>query len=81
MNDRILDIAFKLFHEDDQSKPGTYIQLNVEKFAKLLIQDCCDRIEHEYKYALGEKTQWAMSQEVQDLLKEHYGVDYDTGEP
>lgn len=40
MNERILELAFKLFNEDDQSEPGTYIQLNVEKFAELIVREC-----------------------------------------
>lgn len=48
---------------------------NIEKFAELIVRECCNKIESEYKYALGEKTQWAMSQDVQDLLKEHFGVE------
>ena len=39
------------------------------------VHECCTVIEREYKYAHGEKTQWAMSQDVQDLLKGHFGVD------
>ncbi len=46
-----------------------------KKFAELIVRECCNKIERKYKYALGEKTQWAMSQDVQDLLKEHFGVE------
>ena len=45
-----------------------------KKFAELIVQECCDKIEREYKYAQGEKTQWAMAQDVQDLLKEHFKI-------
>lgn len=49
----------------------TYNQI----FAELIVQESCNEIERRYKYELGEKTQWAMSQDVQDLLKTHFGVE------
>lgn len=52
-----------------------WIEVYNEIFAKLIVEECCDKIESEYKYALGEKTQWAMSQDVQDMLKKHFGVE------
>ena len=48
MNKRILELAFKLFDEDDQSEPGTYIQLNVEKFAELIVKECIERVREQY---------------------------------
>ena len=66
MNERIEQLA----HECYQAPEFDY-----KKFAELIVRECCNKIERKYKYALGEKTQWAMSQDVQDLLKEHFGVE------
>ena len=82
MNERIKELEVQCWDDiAPEWAENVHMVFNIEKFAELLVQDACDRIEHEYKYALGEKTQWAMSQDVQDLLKEHYGIDYDPGEP
>ena len=68
MNERILELAFKLFNEDDQSEPGTYIQLNVEKFAELIVRECTDLVQ---KYM----TRWPEDCELTKQIKEHFGVE------
>lgn len=46
----------------------------MEKFAELIVQDCCQAVERRYKYSNGTPVSfWEMSQDVQDLLKEHFG--------
>jgi hypothetical protein len=61
--------------ENNLEATRVFFEGGLEKFAELIIRECCNKIERKYKYALGEKTQWAMSQDVQDLLKEHFGVE------
>ena len=74
MNKRILKLLGDAgFHQPEMERHE--LDPKFEKFAELIVQECCDKIEREYKYALGEKTQWAMSQDVQDLLKEHFGIE------
>ena len=79
MNIKITDIAehcdFYIGNEHYDKSHEEKQRLFMEKFAELIIRECCNKIERKYKYALGEKTQWAMSQDVQDLLKEHFGVE------
>lgn len=85
MNQRIKQLAeqagfyFYDMHNVDGEDLGETIESDnwsaAEKFAKLIVQECCSKIEREYKYARGEKTQWTMSQDVQDLLKKHFGVE------
>ena len=44
MHNKILDIAFKVFDKCNPSEPGTYIQLNIEKFAELLAKELANHI-------------------------------------
>jgi hypothetical protein len=44
MNNKIKQLAFKIFDECDPREPGTYIQLNVEKFAELLGKELANHI-------------------------------------
>lgn len=76
MNERIKELAEQsqkvVGHTD-----GGYTEikaLDQEKFAKLIVQDCCQAVERRYKYSNGTPVSfWEMSQDVQDLLKEHFG--------
>lgn len=89
MSERILEIAFKLFNEDEQSDPGTYIQLNVEKFAELLIAECVNVILLDGKKIADEmpmanKDNYTMVAEQTGMInasirytekvKEHFGI-------
>lgn len=48
----------------------------LEKFAELIVKECCQAVERRYKYSNGTPVSfWEMSQDVQDLLKEHFGVE------
>ena len=67
MNERILELAFKLFNEDDYSEPGTYIQLNVEKFAELIVQECIDVVDVGGEFVSRPK--------MVERLKQHFGVE------
>ena len=72
MNQRILEIAFKLFDEDDQSEPGTYIQLNVEKFAELIVRECIDIAQDRANFP------GFPPNDVNDIIneiREHFGVE------
>jgi len=78
MNEKIFKLALKAMDFQGAVDIDTELKLTnseLEKFAELIVRECCNKIERKYKYALGEKTQWAMSQDVQDLLKEHFGVE------
>ncbi len=89
MNERIIKMAFKLFNEDDQSAPGNYIQLNVEKFAELIINECISVVLHEGKKIADEmpranKDNYTMVAEQTGMInasirytekvKEHFGI-------
>jgi len=71
MNERILELAFKLFNEDDQSEPGTYIQLNVEKFAELIVRECADIAKH---HVMNIST-YADAEFVEKQIEQHFGVE------
>jgi hypothetical protein len=81
MNEQIEKLAEQATVRGEEDLPGNdghptpTVYFDKEKFAELIVRECCNKIERKYKYALGEKTQWAMSQDVQDLLKEHFGVE------
>ena len=73
MNERIKELA----HE---AGLPTYnpegIPTKLEKFAELIVRECCETVERRYKYSNGTPVSfWQMSQDVQDLLKEHFGVE------
>lgn len=45
----------------------------IEKFARLVVQECCKTIERTYKYSNGTPVSfWEMSQDVQDLLNKQF---------
>mgnify|MGYP000243342843 CR=1 FL=1 len=47
----------------------------LKKFAELIVLESCKTIEREYKYSSGTPMSfWEMSQNIQDLLKQHFGV-------
>jgi hypothetical protein len=75
MNERIKELIEECTDRHFSECVGGFETFDKEKFAELIVRECCNKIERKYKYALGEKTQWAMSQDVQDLLKEHFGVE------
>lgn len=68
MNERIKELAVAAKVEHCVS------HVRLQEFAELIIKECGDTIEREYKYALGENTKWAMAQDAQDLLKKHFGI-------
>jgi len=52
-----------------------YGEGNLEKFAELIVAECCAQVERQYKYATKQTSTWSMSQDVQDMLKKHFGVE------
>ena len=68
----------------DQSDFGSYAEIpdtyivhknDLVEFAELIVRECCQAVERRYKYSNGTPVSfWEMSQDVQDLLKEHFGV-------
>ena len=80
MNPKIKDYAEHCdFYVGNEHYDKSYEErqvLWVEKFAELIVQDCCQAVERRYKYSNGTPVSfWEMSQDVQDLLKEHFGVE------
>ena len=71
MNKRILELAFKLFDEDDQSEPGTYIQLSVEKFAELIVRECIEQV----WYTREDGINGNVSEVIKERMKQHFGVE------
>lgn len=52
-----------------------YLHVFAEKFAELIVKECCQTVERRYKYSKGAPVSfWEMSQDVQDLLKEQFRV-------
>jgi len=49
--------------------------ITLEKFAELIVEECCAQVERQYKYATKQTSTWSMSQDVQDMLKKHFGVE------
>lgn len=50
-------------------------ELDEEKFALLIVAECCAKVERQYKYATKQTSTWSMSQNIQDMLKKHFGVE------
>lgn len=80
MNERIreLDKQARLWAIDNTNFPiSSHIPSGyTEKFAELIVEECCQAVERRYKYSNGTPVSfWEMSQDVQDLLKTHFGVE------
>ena len=62
---------------DKRERYGTTVEvLRSRKFAELIVRECCQVVERKYKYSNGTPVSfWEMSQDVQDLLKKHFGVE------
>ncbi len=77
MNERIkllTEQATKHYPATESS--GEFSTFDKEKFAELIVQECCQAVERRYKYSNGTPVSfWQMSQDVQDLLKTHFGVE------
>ena len=73
MSERIKELLDQCKFEKHNGPP--WFEYDQEKFAELVITECCQAIERRYKYNKGTPMSfWEMSQDVQDLLKEHFGV-------
>lgn len=73
MNERIKELWWKarIGYNEQNCDPEV-----LEKFAELIVAECCAQVERRYKYSNGTPVSfWEMSQDVQDLLKEHFGVE------
>ena len=69
MKQRILELAFKVFDEFDPGAPGNYIQLDVDKFAKLIVIECADYLDAFNKEHMVEEGMGGAE------LKQHFGVE------
>jgi hypothetical protein len=67
VSNRIHEIAFKVFDEVDPGEPGTYIQLNVDKFAECLLKECMELNNQFVGRRIGEI-------DLDLVYKEHFGV-------
>ena len=79
MNERIKELSGKAL---DIAIPETYTEINLRQFqkfrdtfAELIVKECCAQVERQYKYATKQTSTWSMSQDVQDMLKKHFGVE------
>ena len=80
MNQRIRELikqaGYTQAHYYSDDGPFVPAEFNKEKFAELIVRECCETVERRYKYSNGTPVSfWQMSQDVQDLLKEHFGVE------
>ena len=82
MNERIQKLAEQARKYVDENRPGSFVKydpewfvLYNEKFAELIVEECCAQVERQYKYATKQTSTWSMSQDVQDMLKKHFGVE------
>lgn len=74
MNERFKTLWFEAaqVHSGDSWAEQTAF---LEKFAELIVAECCAQVERQYKYATKQTSTWSMSQDVQDMLKKHFGVE------
>jgi hypothetical protein len=78
MNERIRELVEQAGFGSYAEIPDTYIvhKNDLVEFAELIVQECCQAVERRYKYSNGTPVSfWEMSQDVQDLLKTHFGVE------
>jgi hypothetical protein len=68
MKQRIHELAFKVFDEFDPGAPGTYIQLDIEKFAKLIANDVAQFVEDKFDFCGDEIV-------IAEKIREQYGVE------
>jgi len=52
-----------------------YYSFDKEKFAELIVRECSDKIERDYKYERGEDTKWIIAFAIANDLKAHFGVE------
>jgi len=75
MNERIEEFAKDCKILGEKEFAGKVVGFNYKKFAELIVGECCQEVERKYKYSNGTPVSfWEMSQDVQDLLKKHFGV-------
>lgn len=83
MNERIQELEQQAMsivlngNDPDSDVDKMYIPSEfTKKFAELIVKECCQTVERRYKYSNGTPISfWEMSQDVQDLLKKHFGVE------
>jgi hypothetical protein len=79
MNERIKELAREAGPTtigEINTNIGNVHVINIERFAELIVRECCQTVERRYKYSNGTPVSfWEMSQDVQDLLKAHFGVE------
>jgi len=66
MNERIKELA---------EQAGFIPDAFLAKFAELIVRECADKIERDYKYERGEDTKWITAFGIACDLKQHFGVE------
>ena len=83
MNERIRELAEQTFYYGNWEGNGIYTgQLDLEKFAELIVQQCIDKITT-YDLVPGHSAKWEdiydiharLLQDLGEELKEHFGVE------
>jgi hypothetical protein len=87
MNERINELAIQAGgiwrggYVDNHAGDGIWtdrkfvVDVDTEQFAQLLIRECADKIERDYKYERGEDTKWITAFGIACDLKRHFGVE------
>ena len=76
INELLVEADIKFDRDINEIEVCVMLPSDLEKFAELIVWECCQAVERKYKYSNGTPVSfWEMSQDVQDLLKEHFGVE------
>lgn len=78
MNKRIQQLAIDagLIASEYNGFDRTQLTSAQMKFAESIVRECCKTVERKYKYSNGTPVSfWEMSQDVQDLLNKHFGIE------
>jgi len=78
MNDRTKQLAEQadLYARSDNSSMlfENWKKQYTERLTELIVRECADKIEHDYKYERGEDTKWITAFAIASDLKAHFGV-------
>ena len=76
MNERIKELYLQAVeYSNGQMTFGDTREFFAEKFAELIVRECADKIERDYKYERGEDTKWITAFGIACDLKQHFGVE------
>jgi hypothetical protein len=69
MNERIKQLAEQAGFVDKGSNHTAYINFDHEKFAQLIIEECCNQLHDPNRYSDGDFAKWR--------IHKHFGLDYE----